>query len=102
MRIVWFLTVLWLMPFLFFGWRAWLIWPSQQECEWQREVSKLYDFHFGRQSHGTKGELILLPTGSRKADATNNELWLRAGIFGLEALSVLSVLLAIFVILAYE
>jgi hypothetical protein len=99
MCVVWFLAVLWLTPFLFFGWRAWLIWPSKQESERQREVSELYDYHFGQQNHGIKSKLILLPAGSRKSNATNNDLWFRIGIIGLE---VLSVLLAIFVIFAYE
>jgi hypothetical protein len=99
MRVVWLLAVLWLTPFLFFGWRAWLIWPSKQERQRQREVSKLYDYHFGRQNHGTKSELILLPRGSRKTSTTDNDLWFRIGIIGLE---ILSILLAIFVLFAYE
>jgi hypothetical protein len=44
MRAVVFLAAFWLMPFLFFGWRTW--WPSKQERERQREISKLYDCHF--------------------------------------------------------
>jgi hypothetical protein len=99
MRVLWFLAALWLMPFLIFGWRAWLTWPSKQERKWQREVSKLYDYHFGRQNYGTNSGIILLPTGSRKVHAPNKDLWFRIGIIGLE---VLSVLLAIFLVFAYE
>ena len=46
MRAVVFLAVPWLMSFLFFGWRTWATWPSKHERERQREVSKLYDYHF--------------------------------------------------------
>jgi hypothetical protein len=99
MRVVWFLAVLWLTPFLVFGWRALLTWPRKQERERQRRVSKLYDYHFGRQNHGTKSELILLPRGSRKTNAPSNDFWFRIGIIGLE---ILSILLAIFVLFAYE
>jgi hypothetical protein len=49
MRAVVFLAAFWLMPFLFFGWRMWAAWPSERERERQREVSKLYDYHFKRQ-----------------------------------------------------
>ena len=97
MRVVWFLAVVWLTPFLFFGWRAWLTWPSKQKRERQREVSWLYDHHFGRQSHETNRQLILLPTGSRKTNATHSDLWFRIWI-----IEIFSVLLALFVIVAFE
>ena len=56
MRAVVFLATLWLVPFLYFGWRACATWPSKQESERQREVSKLYDWHFEgrRRSHSNK------------------------------------------------
>ena len=46
MRAVAFVVAPWSMSFLFFGWRTWATWPSKQERERQREVSKLYDYHF--------------------------------------------------------
>ena len=66
MRTVVFLVTLWLVPFLYFGWRAWATWPSKQESERQREVSKLYDWHFEgrRRSHSNKqATLVLRPRG---------------------------------------
>jgi len=47
MRAVAFVVVApWVMSFLFFGWRTWATWPSKQERKRQRDVSKLYVYHF--------------------------------------------------------
>jgi hypothetical protein len=51
---------------LYFGWRVWATWPSEQERERQREVSKLYDYHFERRrARAAPGGLRL----SRKGEA---------------------------------
>lgn len=55
MRAVVFLVVLWLTPFLYFGWRVWATWPTRQQRERQRHASRLYDRHFEarrRRSYG--------------------------------------------------
>jgi hypothetical protein len=61
MRALAFLVVLWTMPFLYFGWRAWATWPSKRERERQREISKLYDHHFDRRRATTAREENLAP-----------------------------------------
>ena len=67
MRAVAFVVAPWSMSFLFFGWRTWATWPSKQERERQREVSKLYDYHFEerrRRSYGNpESTSILGPPG---------------------------------------
>ena len=59
MRAVVFLAAFWLMPFLFFGWRTW--WPSKQERERQRKVSRLYDCHSAADASEVESGALVAP-----------------------------------------
>ena len=61
MRAVAFVVAPWSMSFLFFGWRTWATWPSKQERERQREVSKLYDYHFEERRRQSYSNAQLTP-----------------------------------------
>jgi hypothetical protein len=66
MRAVVFLAAFWLMPFLFFGWRTW---PSKQERERQREVSKLYDCHFAADASQVLPGVLVAPRRRKTSPA---------------------------------
>jgi len=62
MRAVAFVVVApWVMSFLFFGWRTWATWPSKQERKRQRDVSKLYVYHFDERRCQSYGDAQLTP-----------------------------------------